>query len=46
MGKKSHLSVENELLIHKAVSKSIWSYGIQIFLKKVQQACILLKPYD
>jgi len=28
--KKSHLSIENKLLIYKAVIKSIWSYGIEL----------------
>ena len=30
MGKKSHLSIENKLLIYKAVIKPIWSYGIEL----------------
>jgi len=29
--KKSHLSIENKLLIYKAVIKSIWSYGIELW---------------
>jgi len=29
--KKSHLSIENKLLIYKAVIKHIWSYGIQLW---------------
>jgi hypothetical protein len=29
-GKKSHLSIENKLLIHKAVIKPIWSNGIEL----------------
>jgi len=31
IGKKSHLSVENKLLIYKAVIKPIWSYGIELW---------------
>ena len=31
IGKKSHLSVENNLLIYKAVIKPIWSYGIELW---------------
>jgi hypothetical protein len=31
IGKKSHLSIENELLIHKAVVKPIWNYGIELW---------------
>ena len=33
IGKKSHLSIENKLLIYKAVIKltSIWSYGIELW---------------
>ena len=31
IGKKSHLSVENKLLISKAVIKLIWSYGIELW---------------
>ena len=30
IGKKSHLSIENKLLIYKAVIKPIWSYGIEL----------------
>jgi hypothetical protein len=30
-GKKSHLSIENKLLIYKAVIKPIWSYGIELW---------------
>jgi hypothetical protein len=29
--KKSHLSIENKLLIYKAVIKPIWSYGIELW---------------
>jgi hypothetical protein len=29
--KKSHLSVENKLLTHKAVIKPIWKYGIELW---------------
>jgi hypothetical protein len=29
-GKKSHLSIENKLLIYRAVIKPIWSYGIEL----------------
>jgi len=31
MGKKSRLSIENKLLIHKAIIKPIWSYGIEMW---------------
>jgi hypothetical protein len=31
IGKKSHLSIENKLLIYKAVIKLIWSYGIELW---------------
>jgi len=31
MGKKSHLSIENKLLIYKAVIIAIWSYGIEMW---------------
>jgi len=31
IGKKSHLPIENKLLIHKAVIKQIWSYGIELW---------------
>jgi len=31
IGKKSHLSIENKLLIYKAVIKPIWSYGIELW---------------
>ena len=30
-GKKSHLYIENKLLIYKAVIKPIWSYGIELW---------------
>jgi len=30
--KKSHLSIENKLLIYKAVIKPIWSYGIELWV--------------
>ena len=29
--KKSHLSIENKLLLYKAVIKAIWSYGIEMW---------------
>jgi len=29
--KKSHLSIENKLLIYKAVIKPAWSYGIELW---------------
>jgi len=29
-GKKSHLAIENKLLIYKAVVKPIWSYRIEL----------------
>ena len=31
MGKKSHPSIENKLLIYKDVMKPIWSYGIDLW---------------
>jgi hypothetical protein len=31
IGKKSHLSMENKLLIYKAVIKPIWSYRIELW---------------
>jgi len=31
IGKKSHLSIQNKLLIYKAVIKPIWSYGIELW---------------
>ena len=31
MGKKSHPSIENKLLIYQAVIKPIWSYGIELW---------------
>jgi hypothetical protein len=31
IGKKSHLCIENELLIYKAVIKPIWNYGIELW---------------
>ena len=31
VGKKSHLSIENKLLIYKAVIKQIWSYGTELW---------------
>jgi hypothetical protein len=31
IGKKSHLSIDNKLLIYKTVIKPIWAYGIQIW---------------
>jgi hypothetical protein len=31
LGKKSLLSIENKLLIYKAVIKPIWSYGIELW---------------
>jgi DNA polymerase III sliding clamp (beta) subunit (PCNA family) len=32
IGKKSHLSIENKLLVYKAVIKLIWSYGIEMWV--------------
>jgi hypothetical protein len=31
IGKKSHLSIENKLLIYKVVNKPIWSYGMELW---------------
>jgi len=31
IGKKSHLSIENKLVVYKAVIKPIWSYGIELW---------------
>jgi len=30
-GRKSQLSIENKLLIHKTIIKPIWTYGIEIW---------------
>jgi hypothetical protein len=30
-GRKSHLTLENKLLIYKAAMKFIWSYGIELW---------------
>jgi hypothetical protein len=30
-GKKCHLSIENKLLVYKAVTRPIWSYGIELW---------------
>jgi hypothetical protein len=31
IGRKSHLTLENKLLIYKAVMKFIWSYGLELW---------------
>jgi hypothetical protein len=31
IGRKSHLSLENKLIIHKSIIKPIWSYGIELW---------------
>jgi len=31
LGSKSQLSIENKLLLYKAILKSIWTYGIQFW---------------
>jgi hypothetical protein len=31
IGKKSNLSIENKILVYKAVIKSIWTYGIELW---------------
>jgi hypothetical protein len=31
IGKKSHLSIDNKLLLYKTVMKSIWTYGIELW---------------
>jgi hypothetical protein len=31
IGKKSHLSIENKLLMYKAAIKHVWSYGIELW---------------
>jgi hypothetical protein len=31
IGRKSHLSIENKVLIYKAIMKPIWSYGIELW---------------
>jgi len=35
--KKSHLSIENKLLIYKVVIKPIWKYGIELWLHQQVQ---------
>jgi hypothetical protein len=31
IGRKSNLSIENKLLVYKAVIKTIWTYGIELW---------------
>jgi len=31
LGSKSQLSIENKLLLYKAILKPIWTYGIQLW---------------
>ena len=31
MGKKSHLSIENQLFVYKAIMKPIWSHGTELW---------------
>jgi len=31
IGKKSNLSIENKILVFKAVIKPIWTYGIELW---------------
>lgn len=31
MGRKSKLSIENKILLYKAIIKPIWTYGIQLW---------------
>jgi hypothetical protein len=31
LGRKSHLSLENELLVYKTIIKPIWTYGAEIW---------------
>jgi hypothetical protein len=31
IGRKSQLSLENKLLVYKAILKSIWTYGVQLW---------------
>ena len=31
IGRKSHLSLENKLLVYKAILKHIWTYGVQLW---------------
>jgi len=31
LGSKSQLSIENKLLLYKAILKSIWAYGVQLW---------------
>ena len=31
IGRKSNLSIENKLLVYKAVIKPIWTYGIELW---------------
>jgi hypothetical protein len=30
IGKKSHISIDNKLLLYKTVIKPIWAYGIEL----------------
>ena len=42
IGKKSNLSIENEILVYKAVIKPIWTYGIELWdvsASPTQQLC-------
>ena len=39
IGRNSNLSLENKLLVYKAVIKSIWTYGIELWGMRQQIKC-------
>ena len=43
IGKKSHLSIQNKLLIYKAVIKPIWSHGMELWDCAIKSNTVIMQ---
>jgi len=46
MGKKSHLSIQNKLLIYKAAIKPIWSYGTELWSCTSKSNTVIMQRFQ
>ena len=46
LGRKSQLSLENKLLVYKAVLKPIWTYGIQLWATASNSSIEILERFQ
>lgn len=46
MGRKSQLSLENKLLLYKAILKPIWTYGIQLWGSAAKSNIAIIERYQ